>query len=128
MLLLFDGVCNLCNGAVQWIIVRDKKAIFQFAALQSDAGQRALHHLGLPTQSFNTIVLIKGDRYLIRSDAALEIAVQLGGFWRLAGIFKIVPRFIRDAVYDFIANNRYRWFGKQEQCMLPRAEWKGRFL
>ncbi|MEY3243158.1 MAG: hypothetical protein RIR11_4597 [Bacteroidota bacterium] len=128
MLLLFDGVCNLCNGAVQWIIVRDKKAVFQFAALQSDAGQRALNHLGLPTQSFNTIVLIKGDRYLIRSDAALEIAVQLGGFWRLAGIFKIVPRFIRDAVYDFIANNRYRWFGKQEQCMLPRAEWKGRFL
>jgi predicted DCC family thiol-disulfide oxidoreductase YuxK len=128
MLLLFDGVCNLCNGAVQWIIVRDKKAIFQFAALQSDAGQRALNHLGLPTQTFNSIVLIKGDRYLIRSDAALEIAVQLGGFWQLAGIFKIVPRFIRDAVYDFIANNRYRWFGKQEQCMLPRAEWKGRFL
>ncbi len=128
MLLLFDGVCNLCNGAVQWIIVRDKKAIFQFAALQSDAGQRALNHLGLPTQTFNSIVLIKGDRYLIRSDAALEIAVQLGGFWQLAGIFKIVPRFIRDAVYDFIANNRYRWFGKQEQCMLPRAEWKERFL
>jgi predicted DCC family thiol-disulfide oxidoreductase YuxK len=128
MLLLFDGVCNLCNGAVQWIIVRDKKAIFQFAALQSDAGQRALNHLGLPTQTFNSIVLIKGDRYLTRSDAALEIAVQLGGFWQLAGIFKIVPRFIRDAVYDFIANNRYRWFGKQEQCMLPRAEWKGRFL
>ena len=128
MLLLFDGVCNLCNGAVQWIIVRDKKAIFQFAALQSDAGQRTLNHLGLPTQTFNSIVLIKGDRYLIRSDAALEIAVQLGGFWQLAGIFKIVPRFIRDAVYDFIANNRYRWFGKQEQCMLPRAEWKERFL
>ena len=128
MLLLFDGVCNLCNGAVQWIIVRDKKAIFHFAALQSDAGQRALNHLGLPTQTFNSIVLIKGDRYLTRSDAALEIAVQLGGFWQLAGIFTIVPRFIRDAVYDFIANNRYRWFGKQEQCMLPRAEWKERFL
>jgi predicted DCC family thiol-disulfide oxidoreductase YuxK len=128
MLLLFDGVCNLCNGAVQWIIVRDKKAIFQFAALQSDAGQRALNQLGLPTQTFNSIVVVKGDQYLIRSDAALEIAVQLGGFWQLAAIFKIVPRFIRDAVYDFIAKNRYKWFGKQEQCMLPRAEWKERFL
>jgi predicted DCC family thiol-disulfide oxidoreductase YuxK len=127
-ILLFDGVCNLCNASVQWVLLRDKKGVFRFAALQSEAGQAILKKHGLDTETFNSVVLADGDRLFTRSDAPLEVAVRLGGAWRLLGVFKIIPRFIRDGIYDWIARNRYRWFGKQEQCMLPRAEWKGRFL
>ena len=126
--LLFDGVCNLCNASVQWVLLRDKKNVFQFAALQSEAGQEILKKFGMETEHFDSVVLVEGDRIYTQSDAALGVATRLGGVWQLMGVFKIVPRFIRNAVYDWIARNRYRWFGKQEQCMLPRPEWKGRFL
>jgi len=126
--LLFDGVCNLCNASVQWILKRDHKAHFRFAALQSEFGQQILQKHGLTTEQFDTVVLSVGDRIFLRSDAPLEIVRRLGGFWKLFYLFKILPRPLRDALYNFVARNRYRWFGRQAACMLPRPEWKGRFL
>lgn len=125
---LFDGVCNLCNGSVQFIIKRDKANQFHFAALQSEFGQIQLLRLGIPVTSLQSIVLVKGDQFYQRSNAVLEIAWMLGGFWSLFYFFKIIPRFIRDWVYNGIANNRYRWFGRQDQCMIPTPALKARFL
>jgi predicted DCC family thiol-disulfide oxidoreductase YuxK len=127
-ILLFDGVCNLCNSTVQWILARDKKAQFRFAALQSEIGQALLIQHGIDTQSIDSVILIDGDRVFIKSDAALEVATRIGGAWTLMGIFYIIPRPIRNIVYDWIARNRYRWFGKHNECWLPRPEWKARFL
>lgn len=126
--LLFDGVCNLCNASVQWVLLRDKKGIFRFAALQSDVGQSLLGQYNLDAQNFDTVVLVDHDRVYQRSDVPLEIVRRLGGLWQLLYIFKIIPRPIRDFVYNWIAGNRYRWFGRQETCMLPKPEWKDRFL
>lgn len=127
-ILLFDGVCNLCNGFVQWVLKHDRKGIFKFAALQSETGQTLLRQFGFSSKDFDTVLLVDGDKVFTRSDAALEIAWRIGGFWSLFAIFKIIPRFIRDAVYDWVARHRYRWFGKKEECMLPRPEWKDKFL
>ncbi len=126
--LLFDGVCNLCNASVQWILKRDKLGQFRFAALQSALGQTLLQERGLSGENFDTVVLIAGNNTFLRSDAPLEIARRLGGFWRLFYVFKVLPRPLRDAIYNFIARNRYRWFGQKESCMLPDPAWKGRFL
>jgi len=127
-ILLFDGVCNLCNASVQWVLLRDSKGVFRFAAQQSDTGRAKLQQFGLSSDAYDTVVLIDGDRLYTRSDAALEVLNRLGGMYRFAVVFKIIPRFIRNAVYNWIARNRYRWFGKEEQCMLPRPEWKARFI
>jgi predicted DCC family thiol-disulfide oxidoreductase YuxK len=127
-IILFDGVCNLCNHAVQWILGKDTKEIFRFAALQSHIGQDFLKKHGLDPLKLNSVVLITKKKAYTHSDAALEIASLLGGFWQILSIFKIIPRFIRDAVYNFIAKNRYRWFGKQESCWLPTKELKKRFI
>ena len=126
--LLFDGVCNLCNASVQWVLKRDKKGQFRFAALQSDTGRQLLEQIGFSNEKIETVVLIDGDRFFVRSDAVLEMAKRLGGIWSLAGVFRLVPRSIRDAVYKWVARNRYRWFGERAQCMMPRPEWKGRFI
>jgi predicted DCC family thiol-disulfide oxidoreductase YuxK len=125
---LFDGVCNLCNGAVLFIIKRDRAAKFSFASLQSEYGQVQLKKFGLPVNELNTIFLIKGGKFFKKSDAALEITRGMSGLWPAFYVSKIVPKFIRDATYDWIAKNRYRWFGKQETCMIPTPELKGRFL
>jgi hypothetical protein len=127
-ILLFDGVCNLCNASVQWILLRDKKRVFKFAALQSETGAALLQQFGRESGSLDTATLISGNHLFLRSDAALEICRRLGGIYSLAVVFKIIPRFIRNRVYDWVARNRYRWFGQQEQCMLPRPEWKDRFV
>ncbi|MCW5924659.1 MAG: thiol-disulfide oxidoreductase DCC family protein [Saprospiraceae bacterium] len=127
-ILLFDGVCNLCNASVQWVLLRDHKAVFKFAALQSETGQALLRRFGLSDKNFDTVVLVDGERIFTRSDAPLEIVRRLGGVWALLFAFKIVPRPIRNAVYDWVARNRYRWFGRREECMLPRPEWKDRFV
>ncbi|MBP6826633.1 MAG: thiol-disulfide oxidoreductase DCC family protein [Saprospiraceae bacterium] len=127
-ILLFDGVCNLCNASVQWVIRRDPKGIFRFAPLQSETGQSLLRQSGLSSEHFDTVVLVDGDRIFTRSDAALEIARRIGGVWSLLAVFRRVPRPIRNAVYDWIARHRYRWFGKTEACMIPRPEWKKRFV
>ena len=127
-LLLFDGVCNHCNSSVQFILLRDKKDRFRFASLQSDYGQNLLREHNLPTETFNSLVLVENGKVYKKSTAALRIARKLKGLWPLLFAFIIIPPFIRNFVYDIIAKNRYRWFGKKEECMLPRPEWKQKFL
>ena len=127
-ILLFDGVCNLCNGFVQFMLLRDKAGYFQFASLQSEAGQQLLEQYGLDTDALNTVVLIENGQAYTHSAVALRVAPHLDGFWSWAKIFWIIPAGLRDRIYNWVARNRYRWFGKQESCMLPRPEWQGRFL
>jgi predicted DCC family thiol-disulfide oxidoreductase YuxK len=127
-IILFDGVCNLCSGAVKFVLKRDRKGWFRFAALQTDTGRQLLESHGLPLDSMATIVLIEGSACFTKSTAALRIARHLGGLWPLATVFRIVPRPIRDAVYDFVARHRYRWFGKKPSCMIPSPEEAARFL
>lgn len=126
--ILFDGVCNLCNGSVNFIIDRDPAGRFQFAALQSDAAAGLLRPFGVATDRLDSVVLVEGGRLYRRSDAALRIARRLSGAWPLLTAFRLVPRPVRDAVYDWVARNRYRWFGRQEACRLPTPELRARFL
>lgn len=127
-IVLFDGVCNLCSSSVQFIIKRDLKARFRFASLQSPTGQQLLEKFQLPTDALYSIILVQRNSFLERSDAALEIARQLTGLWPLFYVFKIVPRFLRDPIYNWISRNRYSWFGKKDACWLPTPELKGRFI
>ena len=127
-LVLFDGVCNLCNGFVQFVLRRDKAGRVVFASLQSDLGQSVLRALELPTEQLGTVLLLDDGRVYDRSDAPLRLARYLGGAWPLATGLRIVPRFVRDGVYNFIARHRLQWFGQKDQCMLPRPEWRSRFL
>ncbi|MWW25852.1 thiol-disulfide oxidoreductase DCC family protein [Algibacter lectus] len=128
-LILFDGVCNLCNSSVQYVIKRDKKEQFLFSALQSDTGKQILNQYKIDTAKIDSILLYtpeKGINY--KSTAALKVATSLGFPVNLMAIFFIVPTFIRNWVYDFIAKNRYKWYGKKESCMIPTPELKNRFL
>lgn len=127
-LLLFDGVCNLCNASVQWVIKHDPDGIFRFASLQSDTGKAMLQRFNLPVGELNTVVLVDGGKAYTRSDVPLRIFKKLGGGWSAFAVFAIVPKSIRDAVYDWIAKNRYRWFGKKDECWLPTPELRARFL
>ena len=126
--LLFDGVCNLCNNWVQLVIKNDPNAQFRFAALQSEVGQQLLKQHNLPQQEFTSLVLLDKGRVYTRSSAALRIARKLSGAWPLLYAFMALPASMRDGVYNLVAQNRYRWFGKQESCMLPTPELKARFL
>ncbi len=126
-ILLFDGECNLCNRTVQFIIKRDKKGQFVFASLQSDTGKFLLEKYNVNVIGLETFVLIKNDMAYLRSDATMEVLKGIDGFWKLLYAFKIIPTFIRDGVYKFIAKRRYRLFGKTT-CMVPTAELKSRFL
>lgn len=126
--LLFDGVCNLCNASVQWVLLHDPTGVFRFAALQSETGQALLRQWNKSTDDFDTVVLVDGDRLLLQSDVPLEIVRRLGGWRQLLYVFKIIPRPLRNAIYRWVAQNRYRWFGRKESCMLPRPEWKDRFI
>ena len=125
---LFDGVCNLCNDSVKFIIRRDPRARFRFAALQSEAGQRLLKPLGEKALRNDSVVLVTGGRFYTRTSASLRIALKLTWPWPMMGIFLIVPPFLRDPVYDFIGRNRYKWFGRMEACMIPTPELKERVL
>ena len=128
-IILFDGVCNLCNGFVQFIIRHDPAGRFRFAALQSEAGQALLVAHGLaPVAEPESVLLFSGGRLYSHSTAVLGIARGLGWPWRLAGVGKVLPRAWRDALYRFVARHRYRWFGRQESCMLPTPALKSRFL
>ncbi|MCY7290769.1 MAG: thiol-disulfide oxidoreductase DCC family protein [Ferruginibacter sp.] len=126
--ILFDGVCNLCNGAVQFVIKRDNKKQFMFASLQSEAGQHLLKKFQLPLQSFDSFVLIQNEKAYFKSTAALMIAKQLSGITKILYGFIIVPAFVRNAVYNFIAKNRYKWFGKKDNCIIPTPALTARFL
>ena len=127
-IVLFDGVCNLCNGAVQFIIKRDKKKKFLFASLQGKTGNELLRKFDLPENIFNSFILLEGDKVYTRSTAALKIARKLNGGWKLLYALMIIPQFIRNGVYNIIAKNRYKWFGKRDECMVPTAELKELFL
>jgi len=127
-IVLFDGVCNLCNGAVAFIIARDRRAQFGFASLQSDAGRRLLRELSGDDALPDTFVLVEDGRMFTQSTAALRIARRLGFPWSLAALLTVLPRAIRDGAYRLVARNRYRWFGKRETCMMPTADLRRRFL
>lgn len=124
----FDGVCNLCNGFVQFIIKQDRKAVFKFAPLQSAAGEKVLHTLGKTIEQIDSILFEENGKVYSKSTAVLYVAKRMGGFWSLFYGFKILPRFLRDAIYDLVARNRYNWFGKKNQCMVPTPELLSRFL
>ncbi|MEH7379614.1 thiol-disulfide oxidoreductase DCC family protein [Bacillus sp. JJ1533] len=126
-IILFDGVCNFCNSSVQFILKRDSKQMYRFASLQSEAGKALLKKHGIP-EDMNSFVLIEGERYFTKSNAALRICRNLKGAYRLLSICRIIPTPIRDIFYHVIANNRYKWFGKQESCLLPPPEVRKRFL
>ncbi|MEM0516849.1 thiol-disulfide oxidoreductase DCC family protein [Aequorivita flava] len=127
-IILFDGVCNLCNGAVTFIIERDKRNVFKFAALQSEIGQKLISKFNIDTSKVDSIILIDGEKHYEKSSAALRIAKYLSGAYPLLFGFMVVPKFIRNAVYDYIAKNRYKWFGKRDECMIPTPDLKKKFL
>jgi predicted DCC family thiol-disulfide oxidoreductase YuxK len=127
-IVLFDGVCNLCSASVTFIVDRDRRGYFSFAALQSEVGRALLIGLDLPPDALGSVVLIERGRAYTRSLAALRIARHLDGAWPLLFGLMIVPRSLADAVYDWVARNRYRWFGRTESCRLPTPELSARFL
>ncbi len=127
-ILYFDGVCNLCQNSVQFVLKRNTKNDIYFASLQSEAGQAMLQHFNLPLNQFNSFIYIENEKFYNRSTAFLTLTKSLKNAWPLLYSFIIVPKFIRDGVYNIIAKNRYRWFGKTEQCWLPKPQWKERFL
>lgn len=125
---LFDGVCNLCNRSVRFILARDPGGIFRFAPLQSDAGKNILRRFNLPTDKFGSFILLEEGELYTKSSAALKVLNELGGFWKLLYIFIVIPAPFRNAVYDLVAKNRYKWFGRSDECMVPTPEIRGRFL
>jgi predicted DCC family thiol-disulfide oxidoreductase YuxK len=126
-IILFDGVCNLCDNVVQYVIRHDKKDVFRFAALQSETGVKILNHIGISKDVDSIILYEPGIAYHYKSDAALEIAKYLG--WPvLSRILKLIPAFVRNPVYDYIARNRYKWYGKKESCMMPTPEMQSKFI
>lgn len=127
-ILLFDGVCNLCNGLVLFIIKRDRAGKFKFASLQSEIGQEWLTRVGLAKNEFESFVLIQDNKYYLKSTAALKMLSHLGGIWRVFYVFILFPRPIRDFFYDLIARSRYKIFGKRDVCMIPTPELQERFL
>lgn len=128
-IILFDGVCNLCNSAVQYIIERDKKDVFRFVALQSELGQEICNYIGIDTKKVDSIILYEpGIAYNLKSEAALKIATEFNSIYSLLSLFKIFPQNSRDAIYDYIAKNRYKWYGKKETCMIPTPELRAKFL
>jgi predicted DCC family thiol-disulfide oxidoreductase YuxK len=127
-IVLFDGVCNLCNGAVQFIIRHDKKNIFMFASLQSEVGRKILEQYNFPLDELNSFILIENNKAYTRSTGALRVAKKLNGLWPLLYGFIIIPKLLRDGIYNWVAGNRYKWFGKKDACMIPTPELKARFL
>ncbi|WP_256761446.1 thiol-disulfide oxidoreductase DCC family protein [Cohnella sp. WQ 127256] len=128
IILLIDGQCNLCHGITRFVIKRDPRAQFRFASLQSEVGQQLLLKGGLLRNDLDTFVMIDNDRYYTKSTAALRTCRKLGRLWTLLFVARVVPLFIRDRVYDFIASRRYRWFGHQESCLIPTESIRSRFL
>ncbi len=126
-LVLFDGVCNLCNSTVQFVIRRDKSRQFKFASLTWPIAERVAEEFP-QIKGFDSILVYSSGKVYDRSSAALKIAGGLGGLWPLMGVFWIIPKFLRDAVYQFIARNRYKWFGKKDYCMMPSPDTADRFM
>jgi len=128
-IILFDGVCNLCNGAIQFIIKRDKKDIFRYATLQSETSQQLISERNIDTSKVDSIILIEpGVAYYVKSEAVLKIGMLLKGYPTISKLLNLIPSKLQNIVYDFVARNRYKWYGKKEQCMVPTAEIKAKFL
>lgn len=129
-LILFDGVCNLCNSSVLYVIKRDKKNTFLFAPLQSNVGKKIIEKFDINTKDVDSIIIYNPEKDSIhhKSTAALKIASQLDFPTNILAIFLIIPSFIRNWVYDFIARNRYKWYGKKDACMIPTPELRSKFL
>jgi len=128
LIIIFDGICNLCEDSVNFIVKRDKKAKFKLLQFQSRLAKNYLENYNLKFENLDTVILIRNDKIYLKSDAALEIAKYLDGNWKYLYIFKIVPKFIRDAIYMYISKNRYRFFGKKESCMVNKKEIEDRLL
>ncbi|MBA2411064.1 MAG: DUF393 domain-containing protein [Gammaproteobacteria bacterium] len=126
--ILFDGQCNLCNGSVQFVLKHERRARYRFASLRSAAGQALLADHGLLCSGFDSFVLIQNGRAYTRSDATLRVAKQLRGLWPVLSVFLVVPRVLRDAIYDFAGARRYRWFGKATTCWVNTPQWRARFI
>ena len=128
-IILFDGLCNLCNGFIQFVIKRDTSDVFRYASLQGEVGKRLIAERGIDSDSIDSVVLIEpGVAYYIKSDAALQIGSDLKGFGGLSRILYLIPSGLRNIVYDLIARYRYAWFGKKNTCMIPTADIKAKFL
>jgi predicted DCC family thiol-disulfide oxidoreductase YuxK len=127
-ILLFDGACNLCNKSVQFIIKRDKKARVKFASLQSEVGKQIMLQFNIPTEYIDSIILFEFGKVYYKSSAALRLCKKMDGLWPFMYIFMLVPKFLRNTVYDYIARNRIKWFGKTDTCWVMTPELKNRFL
>lgn len=128
-IILFDGVCNLCEASIVYVIKHDKKDIFRFVALQSDLGQRIVKHIGINTNHIDSVILYEpGVAYYYKSSAVVEIAKGLSGIFTWFTLFQILPTVFRDYVYDYVANNRYKWYGKKQECLVPNKEVVSKFL
>lgn len=127
-IILFDGVCNFCNGAVNFTIKRDKQKQIRFAALQSEAGRQLVQQYGLPADDMRSFLFIENSKVYNRSTAALKVCMYLKGLWPLCYGLIVIPAFIRNGIYDWIAKNRYKWFGERHECMVPTPDVRARFL
>lgn len=128
-IILFDGICNLCDSAVQIIIKHDKKDLFRFVPLQSELGQQIIKHIGISTSQIDSMILYEpGKAYYYKSDAAFRILKELSGVYKALGVFSILPKPVLNYLYDCIARNRYKWYGRQENCMVPTPELQSKFL
>ena len=126
-IILFDGVCNLCDSSVKFVIEHDKKDIFRFVSLQSELGQKIINHIGASTID-SSILYEPGKAYYLKSDVAFKILKEIGGFYKVLLVFSILPKSIRDHIYDYVAKNRYKWFGRKESCLIPTTELQSKFL
>lgn len=128
-IILFDGICNLCDTSVQYIIRHDTKDVFRFVALQSELGGKILDYLNVDRTKTDSIILYEpGIAYYIKAGAAIRIATTLGGWISALGLLRILPKSLQDSLYDFVARNRYKWFGNKESCMVPSPEISAKFL
>jgi len=128
-IILFDGICNLCDNSVQFIIKHDKKDVFRFVSLQSELGEKIINHIGVDRSKTDSIIVYEPRiAYYTKAEAAIIIAKNIGGWISLLTIFSIFPKSIQNFGYDFIAKNRYKWFGKKESCMMPSKEISSKFL
>ena len=126
-IILFDGVCNLCDSSVQFVIKHDKKDVFRFVALQSELGKKIVNHIGVSTVD-STILYEPGKVYYIKSDVAFKILKEIGGVYKVLLVFSILPKSILNHIYDYVAQNRYSWFGRKESCLIPTPELQSKFL
>ncbi|WP_138416790.1 thiol-disulfide oxidoreductase DCC family protein [Aquibacillus sediminis] len=126
-IILYDGVCNLCNQSVRFIIKRDTKSFYQFASLQGKAAKKLLQRYQIPMGT-SSLIVIENGRWYQKSSAVLQIMKRLKGIWKLLAVGWFIPKKLRDRIYDLIARNRYRWFGKNDRCMVPTPELRNRFL